>query len=46
MDCYYHPKQPLLNFCNHPTCSLPLCPKCINIHLTETSIPHNLVPLN
>ena len=43
MDCYYHPKSPLTNFCTHPSCSLPLCPQCINIHLSQSSVPHQII---
>jgi hypothetical protein len=46
MDCYYHPKNPLLNFCNNPSCALPLCPKCISIHLSQSSSFHEVVSLN
>lgn len=46
MDCYYHPHNPLLNFCINPRCSLPLCPKCINIHLSQSSTTHEIVSLN
>lgn len=45
MDCYYHSKQPLTNFCNNPLCSLPLCPKCINLHLSQSNLSHDLVPI-
>jgi len=46
MDCYYHPKNPLLNFCTNPSCALPLCPKCINIHLSQSTYAHEIVSLN
>jgi hypothetical protein len=45
MDCYYHTKQPLTNFCSNPLCSLPLCPKCINLHLSQSNLSHDLVPI-
>lgn len=46
MDCFYHPKNPLLNFCLNPHCALPLCPKCINIHLSQSVATHEIVALN
>jgi hypothetical protein len=46
MDCYYHPKNPLLNFCMNPSCALPLCPKCINVHLSQSTYAHELLSLN
>lgn len=46
MDCYYHPKNPLLNFCMNPNCALPLCPKCINVHLSQSTNSHEIVSLN
>lgn len=46
MDCFYHPKNPLLNFCLNPDCALPLCPKCINIHLSQSAASHEIVALN
>lgn len=46
MDCYYHPKNPLQNFCNNPSCALPLCPKCINIHLSQVNCTHEIITLN
>lgn len=45
MDCYYHSKQPLTNFCTNPLCSLPLCPKCINLHLAQSNLSHDLLPI-
>lgn len=45
MDCYYHPNNPLLNFCINPNCSLPLCPKCINLHLSQSTSAHQIVSL-
>lgn len=45
MDCYYHSKQSLTNFCTNPLCSLPLCPKCINLHLSQSNLSHDLLPI-
>jgi hypothetical protein len=45
MYCYYHPNQPLTNFCNNPQCALPLCPKCINVHLAQSSVQHEILPI-
>ena len=32
INCAYHPKERITNFCKDPDCLLPLCPKCIKIH--------------
>ena len=42
-NCHYHPDQILHNFCSTPKCSIPLCPKCIHLHLADQSVPHHLI---
>ena len=32
INCAYHPKEKITNFCKDSDCLLPLCPKCIKIH--------------
>lgn len=46
MDCFYHAKQPLTNFCSNSLCALPLCPKCINLHLSQSNLSHDLVTID
>lgn len=45
MDCYYHPKQALTNFCSNSLCALPLCPKCISVHLAQSTLSHQMTPI-
>lgn len=47
MQCYYHPAQPLVNFCTNPQCALPLCPKCVSLHTAQSPrLPHPLLPFD
>lgn len=32
VECIYHQGHLITNFCKHPSCFLPLCTECINIH--------------
>jgi hypothetical protein len=32
VPCAYHGEHLITNFCTHPGCLLPLCPRCISIH--------------
>ena len=44
-NCHYHPDTQLQNFCANPACSLPMCPKCIHIHLHDFTQQHHILPL-
>jgi hypothetical protein len=44
--CYYHPDNILHNFCVNTDCALPLCPKCINIHLNQSNQKHHIQSLS
>lgn len=33
--CAFHPSEMITNFCRNSSCLLPLCPKCIKIHVEE-----------
>jgi hypothetical protein len=35
LDCVYHPKNPIYNFCCSPECLLPMCATCVGIHALE-----------
>lgn len=33
VPCAFHPNEFITNFCRNMNCLLPLCPKCVKIHI-------------
>lgn len=34
-NCYFHDQNTITHFCTKPECTLPMCDKCLPIHLQE-----------